>query len=88
VPELYSAITSGAERLPNGNTLVCSGQQGWLFEVTPTRQIVWQHYTTVGADTLFHAHHTLRTLWASQESVSSGAGGAVQFNLEADSTHA
>ncbi len=33
---------SGAQRLPNGNTLVCSGEQGWVFEVTPEGKRIWE----------------------------------------------
>ena len=39
--EFYSSFISGAQRLPNGNTLICSGAQGWVFEVTPDDQVVW-----------------------------------------------
>jgi hypothetical protein len=35
-------MISGAQRLPNGNTFICSGNQGILFEVTPAKEIVWQ----------------------------------------------
>ncbi len=37
-----SMLISGAQRLPNGNTFICSGNQGLLFEVTPDDEIVWQ----------------------------------------------
>jgi hypothetical protein len=33
---------SGAHRLRNGNTLICSGPQGRLFEVTPKKEIAWE----------------------------------------------
>ena len=33
---------SGAQRLPGGNTLICSGEQGWVFEVTPDGKRVWE----------------------------------------------
>lgn len=39
----YSQIISGAHRLPNGNTLICSGVQGRLFEVTLQKKIVWEY---------------------------------------------
>ncbi|MDP8222895.1 MAG: aryl-sulfate sulfotransferase [Candidatus Lernaella stagnicola] len=39
--DLYSLNVSGVQRLPNGNTLVCSGNQGEIFEVTPDGQMVW-----------------------------------------------
>ncbi len=40
--DFFSMLISGAQRLPNGNTFVCSGNQGLLFEVTPDNNIVWQ----------------------------------------------
>lgn len=33
---------SGAQRLPNGNTLICDGPNGRLFEVTRGGEIVWE----------------------------------------------
>ncbi|SFJ31059.1 aryl-sulfate sulfotransferase [Planctomicrobium piriforme] len=41
--DFYSALVSGAQRLPNGNTLICSGIQRWVFEVAPEGEIVWQY---------------------------------------------
>lgn len=38
-----SFAISGAERLPNGNTLVCEGVHGRFFEVTPEYEIVWEY---------------------------------------------
>jgi len=38
----YSYQISGAQRLPNGNTLICEGAPGRFFEVTPKGQIVWE----------------------------------------------
>ncbi|NKB21773.1 MAG: PQQ-binding-like beta-propeller repeat protein [Alphaproteobacteria bacterium] len=34
---------SGAQRLPNGNTFICEGRQGRLFEVTQEGDIVWEY---------------------------------------------
>jgi len=39
----YSGSLSGAERLPNGNTLICSGSSGEFFEVTLDGEIVWRY---------------------------------------------
>ena len=39
----YSGHISGQERLPNGNTLICEGAFGRLFEVTPAKEIVWEY---------------------------------------------
>ncbi|MEM7581860.1 MAG: aryl-sulfate sulfotransferase [Acidobacteriota bacterium] len=40
----FAPFISGAERLPNGNTLICSGPQGRFFEVTPSGEIVWEYW--------------------------------------------
>ncbi|EAQ78555.1 hypothetical protein DSM3645_26769 [Blastopirellula marina DSM 3645] len=39
--DFYSMMISGAQRLSNGNTFVCSGAQAMLFEVTPDNEVVW-----------------------------------------------
>jgi len=39
----FSPHISGAQRLPTGNTLICEGQWGRLFEVTPEGDIVWEY---------------------------------------------
>jgi DNA-binding beta-propeller fold protein YncE len=38
---LTEVILSGAQRLPNGNTLITLGTSGRLLEVTPDKKIVW-----------------------------------------------
>ena len=38
----YSFNISGAQRLPNGNTLICEGRSGRMFEVTQEHEIVWE----------------------------------------------
>ena len=39
----YSPFISGAQRLPNGNTLITEGSGGRLIEVTPDYEIVWEY---------------------------------------------
>jgi hypothetical protein len=39
----FSSFISGAQRLENGNTLICEGMQGRLFEVTTEGNIVWEY---------------------------------------------
>ena len=39
----YSWFISGAQRQPNGNTLICEGVWGRFFEVTPDGDIVWDY---------------------------------------------
>lgn len=46
----YSGHISGAERLPNGNTLICEGEDGRFFEVTPKGETVWEYLNPFGGD--------------------------------------
>ena len=39
----FSPHISGVQRLCSGNTLICEGQWGRLFEVTPAGDIVWEY---------------------------------------------
>ena len=39
----FSFMVSGAERLPNGNTLITEGATGRLFEITPDGETVWEY---------------------------------------------
>jgi hypothetical protein len=41
--KFYSDYVSSAQRLPNGNTLICEGAFGRLFEVTNDYEIVWEY---------------------------------------------
>ena len=45
--DFYSSFISGAQRLSNGNTLICSGANGTIFEVTPNKAIVWKYVNPV-----------------------------------------
>ena len=47
-PDLLSRILSGAERLPNGNTLISSGTQGTVWEVTPDNELAWKFKIKTG----------------------------------------
>lgn len=38
----YSSFISSARRLPNGNTLVCEGMNGRIFQVTRAGEVVWE----------------------------------------------
>ena len=49
----YSPRISGARRLPNGNTLITEGMFGRMFQVTPSKEVVWEYinpYWDHGAD--------------------------------------
>ena len=45
----YAGLISGTQRLPNGNTLICSGLWGDFFEVNSTGEIVWRYVKPIGA---------------------------------------
>jgi len=45
--DFFSFFISGAQRLVNGNTLICSGANGTVFEVTPDKEIVWKYVNPV-----------------------------------------
>lgn len=47
---MYSPFISGVQRLPNGNTLICSGEQGRVLEVTPDQRVVWDWLSPFGPD--------------------------------------
>src|SRR5262249_27499714 len=47
--DFYSFFISGAQRLPNGNTLICSGANGTLLEVTVEKDVVWKYLNPVKA---------------------------------------
>ncbi len=42
-PRFFSSNISGAQRLPNGNTLITEGAGGRVFEVTSDKAIVWEY---------------------------------------------
>ncbi|MDP6544574.1 MAG: DUF1566 domain-containing protein [Phycisphaerae bacterium] len=46
--DFYAQNISGAQRLANGNTLICDGPNGDFFEVDADGQTVWQYDHTAG----------------------------------------
>jgi hypothetical protein len=60
---MLSAHIAGVERLGNGNTLICEGESGRVFEVTRDCEICWEwvspfvhEFKGVEAVMLFRAH--------------------------------
>jgi len=49
----YSAFISGAQRLPNGNTLITEGLNGRIFEVTVQGEVVWEYVSPYFTEFLF-----------------------------------
>ncbi len=48
--DFYAEAISGAQRLPNGNTLICDGTGGTFFEVTRAGEVVWKYLCPVVRD--------------------------------------
>ena len=48
--DFSSRRLSGAQRLPNGNTLICSGEQGRFLEIDPDGNTVWEYINPFGND--------------------------------------
>jgi hypothetical protein len=48
--KFYSPFISGAQRLPNGDTLVCEGVKGRAFEVNHEGKIVWDFWSPLGGE--------------------------------------
>ncbi|MCU0982410.1 MAG: aryl-sulfate sulfotransferase, partial [Pirellulaceae bacterium] len=46
----FSHIGSSAQRLPNGNTFICSDTEGHFFEVTAEGELVWEYINPVTRD--------------------------------------
>ncbi len=46
----YSMFIAGVQRLKNGNTLICVGADGHIFEVTPEGKTVWEFWNEIGGD--------------------------------------
>lgn len=46
----FADFISGAHRLANGNTFICSGPSGRFFEVTPRGDTVWEYQNPFSGD--------------------------------------
>lgn len=89
--DLNSTFLSGAQRMPNGNTLICSGAQSLFLEVAADGTTVWQYTNTfpAGGNTLvFQNRRYEHYLWSDTPELSAAAGAVVGFDLVAGSGHA
>jgi hypothetical protein len=48
--DFFESHISGTQRLPSGNTLICAGGKGRIFEVTPEGETIWEHENRFGGD--------------------------------------
>lgn len=61
----YTARIGGAYRMPNGNTLICEGTEGYIFEVTEAGTVVWDY------DAPAHVHRAPRYTFDTEDVPSS-----------------
>lgn len=57
--QFYSQLTSSAQRLPNGNTLITEGCGARLLEVTANKEVVWEYvspHNEKGIDFFYRAY--------------------------------
>jgi hypothetical protein len=50
----FSPHISGVQRLSSGNTLICEGGKGCLFEVTPEGDVVWEYISNIWSKNPLH----------------------------------
>jgi hypothetical protein len=76
----YSPYESSAQRLPNGNTFICEGVFGRLFEVTPEGQVVWEYVNPhFGEVALLGENNWLyRAFRYSREDIERASGGRIR----------
>ena len=46
--KFFATHYSGMQRMPNGNTLICEGNTGRVFEVTKKGEVVWEYFHPAG----------------------------------------
>ncbi len=52
----YSPLTSSAQRLPNGNTLICEGTSAIIREFTKENKLVWEYVAPTEDPFLYRAY--------------------------------
>jgi len=48
--DMFSSFLSSARKMPNGNTLICLGRNGYMFEVNPNKEKVWIYQSPVSSN--------------------------------------
>jgi hypothetical protein len=81
----FSPYESSAQRLPNGNTFICEGVFGRLFEVTPGREVVWEYINPYfgGAGLLGENNWLFRAFRYSREDIERTSGGRLATSRSA-----
>jgi len=86
----FGSKISGAQRLPNGNTLICSGPQGSFFEVNQIKNTVWSYTNNYprANSSVFKTRRYWRYLWSDVDTLVAAKGGTINLCPQAGSTMA
>ncbi|MFT7516736.1 MAG: hypothetical protein ACI84O_000521 [Myxococcota bacterium] len=88
-PSFFGSHTSGCQRQPNGNTLICNGPAGELFEVDPAGNTVFNWaYSTTSNPGIFKVRRYQTSLFQDKNIFHANTGDAVDFDLAAGSMNA
>ncbi len=88
-PSFFGSHTSGCQRQPNGNTLICNGPAGELFEVDPAGNTVFNWaYSTSSNPGIFKVRRYQTSLFQDENIFHANTGGTVDFDLAAGSMNA
>ncbi len=80
----YGDHISGTERMANGNTLICEGTSGRIFEVDDQGNTVWtwtNQLPNPSQNAVFKVRRYERSLWPGDASITAAVGGSLTFNL-------
>ena len=80
----FSPYESSAQRLPNGNTLICLGVFGTLVEVTAEGEVVWEYISPYfgGSDLLGENNWLFRAFRYSEDDIQRASGGRLSSGAE------
>lgn len=87
----FAQNISGAVRLPDGNTLICDGPAGRLFEVTQAKETVWEYtntYPNSQQNKVFKVWRYDMNIRCDPEYITADVGGTVEFTLDAGEDYA
>ncbi|PCJ54838.1 MAG: arylsulfotransferase [Planctomycetota bacterium] len=83
----FTGFIGGAERQPNGNTLIIEGGSGRIFEVDDTDAVVWTYLNPSGTP-VFKARRYQKFLFPGDATLSAAVGGQVALDLVGGNTFA
>jgi len=68
----YSTFRGGAQRLPNGNTLITDAGHGRVIEVTSDGEIVWAYFSSRTGESTREVLHNVARVWGDRANAVEG----------------